>query len=201
MRSILDLLLPHRCAGCGAPAALWCSACAATLRRFPVIRPGLTDAHALSPYHGPARRAVLAYKERGRRELASALGAALAAALPEIRAGPYALVPAPSRPAAARARHGQHMAAVAAACAEALPDATVAPVLTLSGGARDSLGLNPAAREANLRGRIHCAASPPRHAVLIDDVITTGATATTCRTALLEAGAKTVTVLTLTATT
>jgi predicted amidophosphoribosyltransferase len=37
--------------------------------------------------------------------------------------------------------------------------------------------------------------------VLIDDVITTGATATACRTALLEAGAKTVTVLTLTATT
>lgn len=200
MRSILDLLLPHRCAGCGVPASLWCLACAATLRLFPVVRPGLLDAHALSPYSGPARRAVLALKERGRRELAPVLGAALAGALPEVRAGPYALVPAPSRPAAARSRYGQHMAAVAAACAGVV-GAPVTPVLTLSGRARDSLGLSPAARETNLRGRIHCVREPPRHAVLLDDVITTGATAIACRTALQEAGTKTVTVLTFTATT
>jgi predicted amidophosphoribosyltransferase len=95
------------------------------------------------------------------------------------------------------------MAAVASACADALPagQATVTPVLTLSGRARDSVGLSPTARETNLRGRIHCVAPPPRHAVLLDDVITTGATAIACRTALLDAGTKTVTVLTLTATT
>jgi predicted amidophosphoribosyltransferase len=95
------------------------------------------------------------------------------------------------------------MTAVATACAEALatPDATVAAVLTLSDGVRDSVGLSPQAREANLRGRIHCVGPPPRHAVLLDDVLTTGATAIACRTALLAAGTKTVTVLTLTATT
>jgi predicted amidophosphoribosyltransferase len=95
------------------------------------------------------------------------------------------------------------MAAVASACAEALRphEASAAEVLTLSGGVRDSVGLSPAARETNLRGRIRCAAPPPRHAVLLDDVITTGATAIACKTALLAAGTKTVTVLTLTATT
>lgn len=205
MRSILDLVLPHRCAGCDTPATTWCPDCAATLGRFPVVRPGLTDAYALAPYDGPCRRAVLAYKERGRRELAQPLGQALAKALPAIRAGPYALVPAPSRPAAARARYGQHMTAVANACATALRsaglEADVAVVLTLSGRARDSMGLNPTARTRNLQGRLRCAANPPLTAVLLDDVITTGATAIACTAALGAAGTKTVTVLAFTATT
>jgi len=154
-------------------------------RVFPVERPGLAEAFALGPYAGAARRAVLAYKERGRRELAGVLGKTLAAALPSLRAGPYVLVPAPSRPAAARARYGQHMTAVAHACAEALGSAVVAPVLRLSGRARDSVGLGPQARAANLRGRLRVVgACPVGSVVLLDDVITTGATAVACASAL-----------------
>ena len=137
MRSILDLIVPNHCAGCDLPGTTWCRTCAASLRAFPVGRPGLSRAFALAPYTGPARRAVLAYKEKGRHELSTVLGAALADALPEIRAGPYVLVPAPSRPSAARARYGQHMVAVARACALALTRAghraSVAAVLRLSG--------------------------------------------------------------------
>lgn len=205
MRSILDLIVPSQCAGCGAPAAVWCPDCAATLAVFPVPRPGLAHAYALAAYAGPARRAVLAYKEKGRHELSTLLGAALAVALPTIRAGPFALVPAPSRPAAARARYGQHMTAVARACATALAKAghaaSVAPVLALSGRARDSVGLTPEARAANLSGRLRCRGRPPPTAVLLDDVITTGATATACVAALKAAGTRTTTVLAFTATT
>lgn len=204
MRSILDLVLPNLCSGCDRPGSRWCPDCAATLRVAPVTRPGLRGAHALSPYDGPARRAVLAYKERGRRELATVLGQALADALPQVRAGPYRLVPAPSRPAAARARYGQHMVAVAQACAVALHHkghtASVAPVLRLSNRARDSVGLTPSARTANLTGRLHCTAPAPPAAVLLDDVITTGATALACTTALTAAGTKDTTVLAFTAT-
>lgn len=161
-----------------------------------VERPGLVGAFALGPYAGAARRAVLAYKERGRRELAGAIGTALAAALPSLRAGPYVLVPAPSRPAAARARYGQHMTAVAHACAAALGCAVVAPMLRLSGRARDSVGLGPEARAANLRGRLRMVGACPRGTVvLLDDVITTGATAMACAAVLGE-----VTVLAFTAT-
>jgi len=124
MRSILDLIVPTHCAGCDQPGTSWCTACAASLRPFPVGRPGLSRAYALAAYAGPARRAVLAYKEKGRHELSTILGTALATALPSVRAGPYALVPAPSRPSAARARYGQHMTAVARACARALTRAT-----------------------------------------------------------------------------
>ena len=120
MRSILDLLVPTYCAGCDTPGTDWCTDCAGSLTVFPVSRPGLPEAYALAEYEGPARRAVLAYKEKGRHELSTMLGGALATALPTIRAGPFTLVPAPSRPSAARARYGQHMTAVARACAAAL---------------------------------------------------------------------------------
>lgn len=205
MRSILNLILPHRCVGCEAPATAWCADCAGALGLVPVARPGLSGAQALAPYEGAARRAVLAYKERGRRELAEPLGKALAAVLPTIRAGPYVVVPAPSRPSAARSRYGQHMTAVANACTSALRkaghEATVAAVLRLSGRARDSMGLGPAARAANLQGRLRCTGPAPGKAVLVDDVITTGATAIACTAALTAAGTEEIHVLALTATT
>jgi predicted amidophosphoribosyltransferase len=205
MRSILDLILPNRCAGCDTPATAWCPACAAELGLLPVDRPGLSGAHALAPYEGAARKAVLAYKERGRRELAVPLGRALATALPAVRAGPYVVVPAPSRPSAARSRYGQHMTTVAHACTSALREAgheaSVAAVLHLSGRARDSMGLGPEARAANLRGRLRCTGPAPQKAVLVDDVITTGATAIACAAALAAAGTEETAVLAFTATT
>ncbi|MGB3444251.1 MAG: ComF family protein [Actinophytocola sp.] len=205
MRSILDLVLPNRCAGCDTPATAWCTECAGALKVRAVPRPGLgAAAFALAGYEGAARRLVLAYKEKGRRELSVPLGRAFAHALPTIRAGPYVVVPVPSRPAAARARYGQHMTAVARACATALVHAghraAVAPVLRLSGRARDSVGLDQDERVANLSGRLRCTGPAPRSAILLDDVITTGATAAACVAALRHGGAEEVTVLAFTAT-
>lgn len=205
MRSILDLVVPTYCAGCDQPSTNWCASCSASLRAFPVARPHLLGAYALAAYAGPARRAVLAYKEKGRHQLSAVLGGALASALPSIRAGPYVLVPTPSRPSAARGRYGQHMTAVARACRLALARAghraSVAAVLRLSGRARDSVGLDPAGRAANLRGRLRCVGPAPPSVVLLDDVITTGATAVACTAALKAAGTHEAIVLAFTATT
>lgn len=208
MRSLrlLDLIIPQRCAGCAAPGVAWCPLCARSLRApVPVCRPGLIEAYALGEYRGPARRAVLAYKERGRRELAVPLGRALALAIPSIRAGPVVLVPAPSRPAAARSRGGQHMTTVALRCAQFVPDARVVPALRLDGRAADSVGLDAEARAANLLGRLRPdprrRPPPDMQAVVLDDVITTGATATACVAALKSIDVPVAAVLALTATT
>jgi predicted amidophosphoribosyltransferase len=96
------------------------------------------------------------------------------------------------------------MTSAARACAAALVHAghraSVSPVLRLSGRARDSVGLDQDARVANLSGRLRCAGPAPRSAVLLDDVITTGATAAACVAALRHAGTEEVTVLAFTAT-
>lgn len=214
-RALVDLILPNRCAGCASPEGPWCPHCARSLSApAPVSRPGLPPSYALAAYDGGARRAVLAYKERSRRELAGPFGAALAAAVPRLlaaepRAGPVALVPAPSRPAAARQRGGQHMVAVAQRCAGHLRrsgvPAGVARALRLDGRAADSMGLDAVARAANLAGRLRpVPARTPRpgtRVVLLDDVITTGATAAACVSALASVGTEVTAVLAITATT
>jgi predicted amidophosphoribosyltransferase len=167
--------------------------------------------YALARYAGPVRSALLAYKERGHRELAEPFGVAVAAGLRSIahrladRGEGWWLVPAPSRTAQARRRGGDHVTRLAEVAAARLARsgtaAAVAPALRLSGGVRDSVGLDAAARAANLAGRVLPRRSglPPAGTgvVLIDDVLTTGATATECVATLRHAGLRPLAVIVL----
>lgn len=155
--------------------------------------------YALGAYRGRLRTALLAYKERGRRDLACPLGDALAAALLTLlppASGAVCLVPVPSRWSAAARRGGQHVALLADRAAAALAGAgvaaAVAPALRMAPGVRDSVGLDRASRQANLAGRVlvRSAGLPPAGipVVLVDDVVTTGATAAACTSALLQVG-------------
>lgn len=213
--ALLDLVLPEHCAGCDAPGRVCCRSCLAV---FGEPRPAAVSGtdeptYALARHADVARALVVAHKERGRRGLTRPLGRALAAAVPHLPAarpdaeGTWWLVPVPSRPSAARARGGSHVLALARACAVALSEsgapAAVAPALRLAAGARDAVGLDRAQRSANLAGRLRVApagAPPPGvPVVLLDDVVTTGATLAAGRAALRHAGVRPVSALTLTA--
>lgn len=146
------------------------------------------------------------------RSLAPVFGRALAHALPQLprarpdREGVWWLVPAPSRRSASRARGGQHMLRVARHCAEALAArgaaSAVAPALVLAPGTRDAVGLSRAKRVANLAGSVRPrpAGLPPHGTpvVLLDDVVTTGATVAACTRVLGAAGIAVSAALTLT---
>ncbi|NKY86036.1 ComF family protein [Nocardia veterana] len=191
MRMLLDLILPQYCGGCGATGTGWCAGCAEVLaatpmRVWPRTDPGV-PCWALSGYSGPARRAVVAAKESGRRDLAAPLGLALARGIGRLRAPgrPLVLVPAPSRRVAARRRGGDPVARAARVAGGWLTDCHLAPVLWSRGAVRDSVGLGVAARRDNLAGRIvhrigpdsALRTVPDADVVLVDDVLTTGATA------------------------
>lgn len=208
--AILDVVLPLECGGCGAPAVRWCPACAAALQVSvdsphlvtPRIDPGV-PVFALGRYAGARREAIVAVKERGRRDLAAPLSRALALGIHRllgwgVLAPPVAVVPAPTRRAAARRRGGDPITRIAAAAVAAQPDLSVAPVLRTAALVRDSVGLTSAARERNITGRVRLTgAVGPGEVLLVDDIVTTGATAREAVRVLAAAGVQVAAVLAL----
>ncbi|HWH30222.1 MAG TPA: phosphoribosyltransferase family protein [Mycobacteriales bacterium] len=180
--ALLDLVLPQRCAGCAEPGRGLCPACRAVLAAPPLGRVAdgparLPPLAAAARYEGAVRAALLAHKEHGRLALSGPLGAALAGALSSLAlpAGTV-VVPVPSSARVVRARghdHARRLAAVAAAGVR-LP---TRPLLRQVRPVADSAGLSAADRAANLRGALAARRPLPGvRVVVVDDVVTTGAT-------------------------
>lgn len=209
---MLDLILPLECGGCGAPATRWCDACAIELTvkadEPHLINPRIdpqAPVFALGRYAGARRQAILALKEHGRADLVGPLARALAIGLHRLLAWgmletPLTIVPAPTRRSAARRRGGDPVARLAAAAVAAHPGLAVVPALRMTALARDSVGLRPAARERNIAGRVLLRGRPPSTEVLlVDDIVTTGATARESVRVLRSAGVRVAAVLAIAA--
>jgi ComF family protein len=189
----VERIAPPLCAACGAPFAAAVTACAACADD----PPPWAWARAAGVYRGPLREALHALTFEGRRTVARPLGALLVetAALPSL-GGFDGLVPVPLAPARERER-GFNQAAL---LCEPLAAATGLPVragwLRRVRVTRAQSELDAAARRANVRDAFRATAAVAGRAVLlVDDVLTTGATARACVSALRAAGAARVGVL------
>jgi ComF family protein len=179
-----------RCARCGEPAAALCSRCA---QRPPPF------ARAFAPYvhEGPLARAIHRFKYEDHPELAAPLAEVLAGANGGLLNSDVVLCAIPLHEARFRERKFDQAELLARALAK-LSGVAVASALTRTRATTRQVGLEDAAREANVAGAFR--ADPGvsgKHLVLIDDVLTTGATARAAASALLEAGATRVDVLTV----
>jgi predicted amidophosphoribosyltransferase len=201
---MLDLVLPLECGGCGRPSTRWCEQCAAmlTVRAdephlvSPRLDPGV-PVFSLGRYAGPRRRAILALKERDRADLIVPLAHVLGEGLARLHAwgildATVTVVPAPTRRIAARRRGGDPVTRIARA---ATPD--VVQALRSKAFTRDSVGLSMPDRQRNVADRVRLARPVVGNVLLVDDIITTGATATESVRVLQTAGAVVLAVLTL----
>ncbi|WP_210506458.1 ComF family protein [Naasia sp. SYSU D00057] len=201
----LALVLPVACAGCGAPDRAVCAACERALAGEVVVQrlAGGMRVWSAAAYDGPVARVIAAFKDSGATGAAPVLARALRRALAVAAAdlAPVAdrrllLVPVPSAPASTR-RRGYLPLAVLARAAR-LP---LARALRHVRAVRDQAGLAAAARAVNLAGAMAADRSVAgREVVLLDDVVTTGATLEEAARAVREAGGRVLGAVTLAAT-
>lgn len=180
---------------------------------------GLPVCWSAAPYEGTVRRAVIAYKERGEAVLAAPLADLLAftllAALNRAQQAnegplegiqPVLVVPVPSRRAAVRGRGHDHVSTLAEGVVRRLRpygvSARLWPALRQRRKVTDQAGLSSSDRVANLAGSFSVpegaardqggaarVPSPADRVVIVDDVVTTGATLADAARALRDAGA------------
>ena len=214
--SLLDVVLPRRCCVCGRVGESLCSMCRSRL--VPCVPPlcercgapgpwpvsrcaecggrrlAFASARGALVYDGGARAFVASWKERGRRDLTIVAAELVVSWIPRPEVDIVTPVPG-DRDRGLRRGH-----APAAALAAALAAAWSVPVATLfrrRPGVDRQRDLPRAERRGNVAGAFSPRGSSPPRVCLVDDVYTTGSTATACATELRRAGARRVDVVCL----
>lgn len=222
--ALVELAAPSACAGCGRPGLRWCEACEAAVRVTAPrawaptpCPPGFPPTWSGPAYDGTVRAAVVAWKDGGRADLTAVLApvlrdvlAAALAASPvhgrAVRGGvPVALVPAPSARRSTRQRGEHRVGSLVAATARGAAPLRVVDALELGRAVADQAGLGAAERRRNLAGAVRVRRGREEGlvrmpCVVVDDVVTTGATLTECARALRAGGSGPVVAVTLAAT-
>lgn len=212
---LLDLLLPRRCAACGRLGLLLCERCRAALPRlhgpacarcgaptaWPVTRClecsgrrlAFASARAAVAYEGPVRPLVSAWKERGQRALAHEAAAVIANTVEGPSAAALTFVP---RDGDRSVKRGYHPAEQLARELSRCWDLPLIGPLGRTRAPKRQRGLSLAERRRNVAGSFTANGRVPGSIVLVDDVYTTGSTASAAASALRRAGARRVEVVT-----
>jgi ComF family protein len=196
IEGLVSSAFPPLCAACPrAGREPFCRTCAEAIADAPPFTiEGTDDARARFEYGGPVATAVHALKYRGRAELGRSLGKALRPIADALH--PFdAIVPVPL----SKKRLSERGYNQARELARGLDRPVLSFALIRRADGREQVGLDKQARLENLKDAFVPGADPVRglDLVLLDDVVTTGATSTAAAMALKGAGAKRVRVLAL----
>jgi ComF family protein len=193
LERFLRLLFPERCVGCGRSGELFCSSCRAVLRVYSGgLRnqpESLSQVAIIYLFEGPLRHAVHALKYRRIRRAAAPLGRLMAEGLPEALRSADLLVPVPLHADRMAERGFNQAAELAAEVARATGIALDTDALLRTRDTGHQANLDARSRRENVRDAFAWhGSSVPQHVILVDDVLTTGATIGACAAAIRAAG-------------
>jgi predicted amidophosphoribosyltransferase len=183
------LLVPPGCRRCGRPMARWVGGCA------DCPPTGLAWSRAPFLYEGPVRKGLIRLKFGGMRSAARAFGPWMAWAMdrspPAWEEGPGSVV-ATWVPLGKRRRRsrGYDQARALAREVGSLTRVPVRPLLVREVETGPQARRSGAERRVAMRGAFRARGPVPPAVILVDDVLTSGATAAECARVLLAAGAR-----------
>ena len=195
-----DLAMPTTCAGCYRAGTTLCRDCRAVLqasletepdgksRSTAVIPAPLLHLEWCAPLVGITRRALDRLGEGGERRMSGPFGEAIAQRWTSAGTGGDVLVPVPASAASRRARGYDAAALLARVAGRRLRMPVVEALGRKATAAPDRGGEFEVIAVEQIRGR---------SVVLVDDVVATGATLVACAAALMRAGAKAVSAVTV----
>jgi len=201
---VLGFLFPDRCVGCGRSDTLLCPTCRARIRPYPdkgylprrIHTPleALDEARAAYLFEEPLREAIHAFKYTPVQRMAPLLGDLLIAYLRIAPLVADALIPVPLHPHRLHKRGFNQSALLAHHLSHKLRIPLLVDGLLRVRDTTHQVELDAQSRQNNMQGAFtwnHTRKPPPR-VILLDDVLTTGATLGACAQSLRTAGSQTI---------
>lgn len=189
-----DLLLGAQCPGCGAPSTALCRRCWFALDPSPrLVRGHAVPTVAAGEHTDLLRAVIVAWKEENHATLLAPLAHLVAASIAALPLdGPLTLIPVPTSRRSRRARGADLVHELATTAAGLLRevglDAEVQEALRLTRRTADQSGLDAEQRARNLHGAFAARSTSRGAVVVVDDIVTTGATIGEAVRALRAAG-------------
>jgi ComF family protein len=210
-RSILNLLYPPLCVGCGASGFFWCPSCQESLRiiqKPTCLKCGMPHARSrhgcerceeypetlfvrsYAHYEGSLLRALVHLKYRPNQDVARIMGRWLAEICEKNQWRGTVIIPVPLGKKRIKQRGYNQAKLISDGLADEIGVPVRNNILLRTRETRSQVGLDPTARFDNVQNAFQARPHLVKNQVvfLVDDLLTTGATLVACTEALIEAG-------------